>query len=453
MMVFKRALPRRTFLKGVGATLSLPLLDAMVPALTPQVKTAAAVTPRLGFVYTPNGFIPKYWVPTETGKDFSFTPSLASLEPFRDQVLLTSGLVSRPASGRPGEPPGPHTRACSAWLTGVHIKQTEGGDVESGISADQIAATVLGKDTLLPSLELAIEQNEHTVGNCEAGYSCIYQNSICWRNATTPLPMEIHPRVVFERLFGDGGTPAEQRQQLRTSRSILDAVTGEIGDLEKTLGTTDRGRLAQYLDSIREIETRIDRAGKRTDALASDLPSRPVDIPSEFEDHVKLMFDLQALAYQADITRVITFQISHELTARSYPNLGLTGAHHAISHHVNNPEMMAQKAKIDGYHVKLLAYYAKRLHDTPDGDGSLLDHVVILYGPGFGDSNAHDPLNLPGIVLGTGYGKIKGGRHLGFTRELQVPQANLLVSMLDCVGAPSDHFADSSGPLEGLTGI
>jgi len=447
MFITKFALPRRTFLRGVGATLALPLLDAMVPALTPIARTAAAPVSRMGFIYRPNGFIRQYWTPDTVGPNPDLKRSLQALEPFRDRTLIVSGLANLEAEAQ-GSSPGPHSRGSAAWMTGTHAKQTEGADVEAGISADQVAAQVLGKATVLPSLELAIEQNEQMVGNCEAGYSCLYQNTISWRNPTTPLPMETHPRVVFQRLFGDGATPEEQRRHLQTSGSILDAVTDRIGELSRRLGPSDRGRLTQYLESVREIETRIDKAEARTGDAAMELPERPGDIPDGFDEHVRLMFDLQALAYQADITRVIAFQLARELSPRTYPSIGVAGQHHATSHHGNNPGRINDVAKIEAYHVELLAYYLGKLRSTPDGDGSLLDNVSILYGGGLGNPNEHAIIDLPNLVLGGGSGRIKGNRHISYKVEDYVPESNLLVTLLDRAGVPVENLGDSTGQLK-----
>jgi len=453
MTIFKKALGRRTFLRGIGATVALPLLDAMVPAFTPIVKSAARPISRLGFIYTPNGYIRDKWVPIgQKGANFKFTPTLNALEPFRDQLTIVSGLGQKQAFPL-GDPPGTHSRCSGTWITCVHPKATEGADVRAGISADQVAAAYLGKDTILPSLEMATEQNEQMIGNCEAGYSCVYQNTFSWRTPTTPLPMEVHPRVIFERLFGDGSTPEAQRAQLRNTGSILDSVTSHIADLQKTLGTSDRGRLTQYLDSVREIESRIQRAEARTDDPSLELPDRPVDIPASFEEHTELMFDLHVLAYQADITRVIGFQLGRELSPRTYPEIGVPGAHHSISHHQFDAEKMAQKAKIDAFHIKMLASYAEKLRATPDGDGSLLDHIMVLYGAGLGEPNMHNPYDLPALVLGGGRGQLKGGRHLEFEIMDYVPYANLLVSILDKAGVPIEKHGDSTGKLEGLSDI
>jgi hypothetical protein len=450
MVVTKKALPRRTFLRGVGAAVSLPLLDAMLPAMTAQSKTAAAPVPRIGFIYTPNGYLRTYWVPTKSGRDWEVTRSLQALAPYRDHITLVSGLAQRQADTM-GDPPGPHSRASGAWLTGVHVKRTEGADVRAGKSADQVAADVLGRETALPSIEIAIEQNEKLIGNCEGGYSCVYQNTVSWRDPTTPMPMETNPRVVFERLFGEGGSAAEEREELGNSRSILDAVNERIAQLLKTLGPSDRQRLDQYLESVRDIESRIKRAEARTDHLALALPERPIDIPGAFEDHVKMMFDLQALAYQGDVTRVMTFQMAREQSPRAYPTLGISGGHHAISHHSGDPEKIEQKAKIDAHHIGLLAYYIEKLRTTPDGDGSLLDHVLVMYGASLGDPNAHDCWDLPNILIGSARGRLKPGRHLAFNMRDYTPMCNMLVSMLGMVGVPIEKFGDNTGRLRELS--
>ena len=446
MLITKIALPRRTFLRGMGATLALPLLDAMVPAFTPVSRSAAAPVRRMGFIYTPNGFIREFWTPDAAGKDFELKASLQALEPFRDQMVIVSGLANLQAEAM-GDPPGNHSRGSAAWSTGTHAFQTEGADVRAGISADQVAAQVLGQETVLPSLELATEQNEQMVGNCEAGYSCLYQNTISWRTETTPLPMEVHPRVVFQRLFGDGASPEETRQHLQITGSILDSVTERIAELDSKLGTSDRRRLTQYLDSVREVESWIQREEAKTDDPSLALPPRPTDIPQTFAEHAKLLFDLQVLAYQADITRVIAFQLCRELSPRTYPNLGISGQHHALSHHGNNPEKVNDVAKIDAYHIELVADYLGKLRATPDGEGTLLDNMILLYGGGLGNPNIHAFIDLPNLVLGGGAGRIKGGQHLAFPIDDYVPQANLLLSLLDKGGVPVEQHGDSTGRL------
>lgn len=447
MFVPRLALPRRTFLRGAGTALALPLLDAMVPALTPIAKTAAAPVVRMGFIYRPNGYIRQFWTPDTVGANPVFKRSLAALEPFRNRTLIVSGLANLEAEAK-GSSPGPHSRSSAAWITGTHAKQTEGADVQAGISADQVAARVLGQSTVLPSLELAIEQNEQMVGNCEAGYSCLYQNTISWRTPTTPLPMETHPRVVFQRLFGDGGTAAEQRRQLATSGSILDAVSARLNELTRKLGASDRARLEQYTESVREIETRIDKAEKRTADAAVEIPDRPSDIPGAFDDHVKLMFDLQAAAFQADITRVIAFQLARELSPRTYPQIGVNGQHHATSHHGNAVGKINDVAKIDAYHIELVSYYLRKLQSLKDGDGSLLDSSIILLGGGLGNPNEHAVIDLSNIVFGGGAGRIKGNRHVSYKVEDYVPEANLIVTLLDRAGVPIDKLGDSTGQLK-----
>jgi hypothetical protein len=449
MVITKLTLPRRTFLRGVGTALALPLLDAMVPALTPQAKTAAAPVTRMGFIYRPNGYIRQYWTPDTVGANFDLKRSLKPIEAFQDRTTIVSGLANREAEAQ-GATPGPHSRASAAWLTGTHAKQTEGADVQAGVSIDQVAAATLGQETVLPSLEVAIEQNEQVVGNCEAGYSCLYQNTVSWRNATTPLPMETHPRIVFQRLFGDGTTKAEQRRQLETSGSILDAVTDRLNELSRRLGPSDRARVAQYLDSVREIETRIQKAEARTQDSTLDLPERPSDIPDSFEEHVKLMFDLQALAYQADLTRVITFQLARELSPRTYPNIGVNGQHHATSHHGNNPERMNDVGKIDAYHIELVAYYLGKLRSIHDGDGTLLDHVILHVGGGLGNPNEHAMIDLPNLVFGGG-GGLKGNLHVRYKVEDYVPEANLFITTLGRAGAHVDKLGDSTGTLKEIS--
>jgi hypothetical protein len=450
MVITKLALPRRTFLRGVGTTLALPLLDAMIPAFTAQAKTAAAPVTRLNYIYRPNGYIKSFWTPDTVGPNPALKRTLQPFEPFRDRMTIVSGLANLEAEAK-GSSPGPHSRSSAAWLTGTHAKQTEGADVQAGISADQIAAGALGKHTVLSSLELAIEQNEQVVGNCEAGYSCLYQNTISWRNESTPLPMETHPRVVFQRLFGDGSNKEEQRRQLQTSGSILDAVTERISQLSKRLGAGDRARLTQYLDSVREIESRIEKAEKRTEDSSVALPERPSDIPNTFDDHVKLMFDLQALAYQADITRVIAFQLARELSPRTYPNIGVVGQHHATSHQIGNPVKADEVAKIEAYHMQLIAYYLDKLRAIQDGDGTLLDHVVVHVGGGLGHPGEHAVIDLANLVFGGKSAGITGNQHVSYKIEDYTPEANLFLTTLDRAGVNVDKLGDSTGQLKEIT--
>ncbi len=448
MIVTKRNLPRRTLLRGVGATLALPFLDAMAPALTALARTAAAPTPRLGFVYVPNGVVLPEWRPEETGAGFTLSPTLAPLAPLREQLMVLTGLAHRQAEAF-GDGNGDHSRASAAWLTGVHARQTEGADVLAGVSADQVAARVLGRQTPLPSLELALEANE-LIGNCDVGYSCVYQNTISWRTSTTPVPMETHPRIVFERLFGDGSSPEVRRTRLRSTRSILDSVTEEAARLQRTLGAGDRTRMTQYLDAVREVEQRVQRAEDYSVDAGLELPERPVSVPEQFADHARLMFDLLALAYQADITRVSTFLLGRELSQRTYPEIGVPGPHHTLSHHRGDDEKIAQVAKINLYHVQLFSRFLETLQSVPDGDGSLLDHTMLVYGGGIGDGNLHEHVDLP-VLLAGGGAYLRTGRHVVYTEE--PPMANLLLSLLTRAGVPTEALGDSTGRLEGLSEV
>mgnify|MGYP001056461605 CR=1 FL=1 len=446
MIIRKLAIPRRTFLRGAGATVALPLLDAMVPALSAQSTTAAAPVRRLGFVYIPNGAVMQQWTPAETGSGFALSPILQPLAPYKDQLTVVTGLAHGQAEPL-GDGNGEHSRASATWLNGVHPKQTEGADVQAGMTADQIAAAGLGQDTPLPSLELAIDL-DGLVGNCENGYSCVYLNTVAWRSATTPLPMENNPRVVFERLFGDGGTTEQRVAEMRRDRSILDSVTDDLAALEREVGGGDRARIDQYLDSVRALERRIQLA--EAQSVTVELPDldRPVGIPDTYEDHVKLMFDLLALAYQADLTRVFTFMLGRELGGRTYPHLGVPDPHHGLSHHRNDPEKLDKLARINTYHMGLFAHFLENLQSTSDGDGSLLDHSMVMYGGGLGDSNDHAHFDLPELVVGGGGGRLRGGRHLRYPKD--TPVNNLLVSMLDKAGLPAERFGDATGQIRDL---
>ena len=446
MIIRKLAIPRRTFLRGAGATVALPLLDAMVPALSALSTTAAAPVRRLGFVYIPNGAVMQQWTPAEAGSGFALSPILQPLAPFKDQLTVVTGLAHGQAEPL-GDGNGEHSRASATWLNGVHPKQTEGSDVQAGMTADQIAAAGLGQDTPLPSLELAIDL-DGLVGNCENGYSCVYLNTVAWRSATTPLPMENNPRVVFERLFGDGGTTEQRVAEMRRDRSILDSVTDDLAALEREVGGGDRARIDQYLDSVRALERRIQLA--EAQSATAELPDldRPVGIPGTYEDHVKLMFDLLALAYQADLTRVFTFMLGRELGGRTYPHLGVPDPHHGLSHHRNDPEKLDKLARINTYHMGLFAHFLENLQSTSDGDGSLLDHSMVMYGGGLGDSNDHAHFDLPELVVGGGAGRLRGGRHLRYPKD--TPVNNLLVSMLDKAGLPAERFGDATGQIREL---
>ena len=444
MIITRKTLPRRTVLRGLGATLALPLLDAMTPPLAGLVGRAAAPARRLGWVYIPNGMSMGAWTPSTDGP-LELSPTLSPLAPFRDQMVVLSGLAQGQAEAL-GDGNGEHTRATATWLNGVHPKETEGADVRAGMTADQIAASQLGRETPLPSLELAIDR-DFLVGNCENGYSCIYMNTIAWRTPTTPLPMENNPRVVFERLFGDGGSTAERKAQFRKDRSILDAITDDLHRLEREVGVGDRTRVTQYLDAVRALERRI-QLSEQSDA---ELPSldRPVGIPESYTEHVGLMFDLTALAWQADITRVFTFMLGRELNGRAYPEVGIPESHHGLSHHRNDPEKLAQLAKINTFHVTRFRDFLETLASIPDGDGTLLDQSLLLCGAALSDSNKHLHYDLPLLLAGGSGGQLRGGRHLRYPRD--TPMTNLLVSQLDKAGIRlDDGLGDSTGRLTEL---
>ena len=452
MIITKKALSRRTVLQGMGATVALPLLDSMVPALTAQTRTAAAPIRRMGFMYIANGANMSQWTPATAGALVEMSPILSPLAPFRDQVIVLTGLAQKNAESL-GDGEGDHGRAGATWLTGVHPKKTEGADVRCGASLDQVAARVLGRTTVLPSLELALEQSEGLVGSCDAGYSCVYQNTFSWRDEATPMPMEVHPRAVFERLFGEEATPADQAAQRQVSRSILDSVTRELGRLRRRVGPADRRTVDDYFETIRAVEQRIQRAEASTAQSVADLPARPSSIPPDYDEHARLMLDLEVLAYRADLTRVASLQLCREFSARTYPWIGVTEAHHGVSHHRDNPETLAKYAKVNTYHISLLAYLLEKLRNTPEGSGTLLDSVMILYGGGISDGNLHDHYDLPCLVAGGGGGTLEGGRHLKYPRG--TPMQNLALTLLDKVGVNVEKLGDSTGQLEieGLSGV
>ena len=444
--IARRAIPRRTVLRGMGVSLALPFLDSMVPAFAQRTAPADPVR-RLGVVYVPNGMAMQRWTPVTAGegiefKEFSFSPTLKALEPFRDQLVVIGGLsVARNAGDTV------HARASTRFLTGVppreDIAAATGSGIQAGISMDQVAARALAAHTQLASLELALDANDFA-GSCDGGYSCTYTSTISWRSPTTPLPMEYNPRVVFERLFGDGGTtdPAARQARLKKDRNILDSVSEGILRLERGLGASDRSKFHEYLEAVRDAERRIQTAEQQSQR---ELPliDQPAGIPATYEEHAKLMFDLQVLAYQCDLTRVITFMMARELSGRAYPQIGVSEAHHSISHHSNDPEKLKSYAAINAHHVSLLAYYAGKLKATPDGDGSLLDHMILLFGCGMSDGNGHTPRNLPVVLLG---GATRGGRYLNYPGEPSV--ANLHLTLLDKLGAPTPSLGDSSGRLD-----
>src|SRR3984893_10660507 len=443
MIITKKALPRRTFLRGAGVTLALPLLDAMIPCFS----SAAAASPvrRLGFVYIPMGCNWFQWFPKDVGNITELSPTLSTLTPALNQITVISNLELKNSYS-----PGNHATSNSGFLSAARAKMTEGADYELATTVDQIAAKQLGKETRLPSLELAVDATT-PIGACAGGMSCVYETSLSWSSPTTPLPAEANPRVVFERLFGDGGSAADQLAALREDGSLIDFVNEDIAHIQKKLGPGDRTKLSQYLDTVRELERRIQKAEEQTANSAMPDLSRPIGVPSEYGDHAKLMFDLQVLAMQADITRVITFQLAREASTRTYPEVGVTEAHHPTSHHGNSPEKLAKLAKINGYHVSLFSYFIEKLKATKDGDGSLLDHSMIVLGSGMGNPDVHNHVNIPLIVVGGGGGKMKGGRHIKYDEP--TPMANLHLTLLDKVGVHQEAFSDSNGRVDELLSL
>ena len=444
MFVTKKALSRRTFLRGAGVAFGLPLLDAMVPAMSVTARTAAAPVTRMGFFYVANGMYPGSFHPKGEGKGFEFTPILKPLEPYRDYVTPITGLSNVQATIGSA---GPHTRAHATFLNGVAPKATEGADIHSGKTVDQYAADVLGKDTALRSLEMALEPSSS--GICDNGYSCVYVNTFSWRSATTPLPMENNPRQVFERLFGDSAGGDARARQLRTERSILDWVSEDLAELGQRLGAGDRATVDEYVTMVREVEGRIQKAERSsTNAFDRSAEPQPIGIPDSFDEHAKMMLDLQLLAYRADVTRVVSLQFSREQSARTYPWIGVNETHHGVSHHANEPGKILMNTKINAYHMSLFAHLVEKMRATPDGDGSLLDHSMLLYGSGFGDGNIHWARNLNVVVVGGGCGTLHGGRHLVVPAD--TPLMNVGVSLLDKAGAHVERVGDSTGPLVDL---
>jgi hypothetical protein len=446
MIISKLSLPRRTFLRGMGAAVALPLLDAMVPALSATSRTAAAPVRRLGFVYIPNGAIMDQWTPAAEGKAFELSPILKPLEAHRERITVISNLDSRPAEAVEGEGSGDHARASAVWLSGVHPKRTEGADVRGGKTIDQMAADVLGRDTQLRSLEIAAEDFT-AVGGCDIGYACSYVNTLSWRTPTTPLPMQTDPRVVFERLFGEAIGAEQRRRQLTQDQSILDAIVGQVGQLQKRLGPADTVRVNEYLDSVREVERRVQMMEARV-GQHIDVPSMPVGVPELYDDHVKLMYDLLSLAFQADVTRVSTFMLAREASTRTYNHIGVPDPHHAISHHGNAPDKIEKHTKINTYHVSLFGHFLDRLRSTPDGDGTLLDHSLLVYGGCISNGNLHTHGPLPTLLAGGAGGQLTGGRHIRTAAD--TPLTNLLVSILEKVGVEADRIGDSTGRLGDL---
>jgi len=443
MFITKKHLSRRTFLRGAGVTVALPFLESMVPAQTPLSKTAANPKSRLTCIYIPHGATMDHWTPATEGAGFEFTEILKPLEPFRDYVNVVSGLCHPQAGPTDGEDSGgalDHNRAVAVFLTGSHPKK--GAQSQVGISVDQLIAEKMGQDTPLPSIELTIE--ESTLSS-DAGFSGAYRNTIAWKSPTTPLPMENSPQVVFERLFGDGSSDAQRKARRQQSISLLDSVMNQVAGLQKELPAADRTRLSQYLEEVREIERRIDKASKAGKSNVA-IPESPVGIPDDFEEHLKLMWDLQALAFQAEITRISTLLYSHETSGTVYPKSGVREGFHNASHHSNNRKNMDQFAVLNRYHISTLTYFFDKLKNTPDGDGSLLDHSLTIYGSTLSDGNEHNHDPLPVLLVGGAAGQLKGGRHIRTAPH--TPMANLYLSVLDKFGVRQDKFGDSTGRLE-----
>ncbi len=442
MMITRKSLPRRTLLKGLGAAIALPLLDAMVPAMTAQADTVAnaARLRRISYIYMPMGCDISRW--TLPGDDLSeLSPTLSPLAPMRQHVTAISNMEIRNAY------PGTHATSNCSFLSCATAKRTESTDYFLGTTVDQIAAQQIGQQTQLPSLELSMDLMA-TVGQCDNGYACVYQNNLSWSSPNTPLPSEAHPRTVFETLFGEGGSSAARQAALKKRASLLDGIGQEITRLQNTLGPADREKIGAYLDSVREVERRIQQA--EANAKENPLPDldRPMGVPAAYADHAKLMFDLQLLAFQGDITRVTTFQLARETSNRTYPEIGVADPHHPLTHHGNDPEKIAKVAKINQFHVSLFADFLQRLQQTKEGDGTLLDHSLLLYGSGMGDPNVHDHLNLPILVAGGAAGNMQGNRHIRFSEP--TPMANLHLTLLNKVGVQLDSFADSTRQMDEL---
>jgi predicted component of type VI protein secretion system len=441
MFLTKKSLPRRTVLRGLGAAVTLPLLDAMLPAFVPMAKAAAKPRMRFGAVYFPNGAIMQQLTPKTVGAGFEFTPILKPLEPFRDSLIVVTNLTR----SHPGSQFGDHAVSAAGFLTGVWPKRTEAEDVLANTTIDQVVARQIGQDTPLPSLEVATEDFTGYVGGCSPGFSCAYLNTISWSTPSTPLPMETNPRAVFERLFGAAGTAADRRERVAKERSILDSVVDEAGSLQQGLGPRDRSRLGDYLDNLREIERRIQRQEARG-ATQVDAPDAPIGVPDSFDEHVALLFDLLAVAWQSDTTRVFTFMMSRELSQRTYPQIGVTEQHHSVSHHLNKPEKIAQVVKINAYYAGMYAKFLEKLRSTPDGDGSLLDHSLLIYGAGMADSNVHATDPLPMIAIGGGVGT--GHRHEKL--PTRTPVGNFWLNVAEKFGKPMEKFGDSTGKTDVL---
>jgi Protein of unknown function (DUF1552) len=441
MVITKLALPRRTFIRGMGAAVALPFLDAMVPALKAQMKGA----PRFTAIYCGNGANMFDWIPATTGVGFEMSPTLKPIEAFRDQMVVVTGLDNYQATDQ-GDVGGQHPRAAPAFMSCAHPKQTEGADVRAGTTVDQVIAQKICRDTKLPSLEVSIDRND-VVGACDHGYACAYMNSMSWRSPTDPLPSETNPRFVFERMFGIGSTAEERLARAQEDRSILDGLTQEISALRRRLSATDRTKLGQYFDAVRDVEQRIVKAESTNSDFA--VPDQPAGVPETFKEYIELMFDLQVLAFQADITRVSTLMMARENINRAYPEIGLPDAHHSISHHGNNPEKMKNYSKLNAYHVETLGYFLKKLQETADSDSNLLDNTIVLWGSGMSDANVHNNYNVPVVLVGGKNLQVKANRHVPYPKG--TPLANLMLGVIDRFGVTTDKFGDSTSEIDLLT--
>jgi Protein of unknown function (DUF1552) len=440
MILTKKAIPRRTVLRGLGTALALPLLDSMVPALSALQKTAAAPIRRFGVVYTPNGMMMPSWTPAKDGADFELTPTLKPLEPYRDRVNVFGNL-----SRAGGKSVTDHAVSSAGWLSGAVAKQTEAEDIQVGISIDQVIARQIGQDTQLPSIEVATEDFSGYVGGCVPGYSCAYMNTISWKTPTTPMPMETNPRVIFERMFGRPGSTEERVRRMQQNRSILDSVKGDVSNLERGLGARDKVRLDQYLEHVREIEQRIQRAEKQATSEIT-LPVAPVGIPDSWEEHATVMFDIMALAFEADITRVFSFMLNREASQLVFPDLGFNEPWHHVSHHGNEAYKLELLVKLNTWQISLFGKFLERLRETPDGDGTLLDHSALVWGSGMSDSNSHSPLDVPFLMVGNGAGSFTGNRHHAAPKGTQL--ANVMLTIAQKYGAEIDRFGVSTGAFE-----
>jgi len=449
VIITKMHLSRRTLLRGLGATLALPVLDSMIPALSALANTGAAPVKRLGVFYVPNGMSMPYWFPKTEGPLTEMPPTLQSLAAFKDRVLLCGGLADEPANRVKGG--GDHARSAGTFLTGVPFKLTSGADVFGSISMDQIAAKQFSKETQLASLELGIESNA-MLGSCDGGASCAYTNTIAWSSETTPLPIENDPRAVFERLFGTSGSTDKVARlaRIEQDRSILDFVGQQINSLQRRIGPGDKVRVTEYLDSVRDVERRIQMAEQQN---SRELPvvDQPIGIPADYAEHARLMMDMLALAYQTDLTRVSTFMLAKEVSGRSYPEIGVADSHHPVSHHQDEPAKLERLYKINEYHFRQFAYLVDKLSKLPDGDGNMLDHTLFLYGTGISDSNTHFHDDLPIALVGGKAAGIRGGRYVRYPKG--TPLTNLHVTILQNMGVPVEHMGDSTGTVDRLTDV